>query len=226
DVLVHHGGEISAGHGGNMESAHRTAALHQRKDRGLRNIATAPTSALVLVAIVGLPADIGFINFDGRAVAAERGHAAVFHGFADTHAHKPRSFHPDAQGALKLAGANPLLARNHHVNGLQPKMHRRVAILEDGADLDGKGLLALVALTQPDPGGFALQTANAFLIEITAMGTGRPFRPKPRLYVGVGGVFIVETGVGKNGCHRLNSLWQQDYTRCPSMSSETFPFVL
>lgn len=68
---------------------------------------------------------------------------------------KPRSLESAAQGAVKLVARNALLAGRHQEDCLEPKAHGDVAGLEDGPNLHGEGLAALVALVSADPGGLA-----------------------------------------------------------------------
>ena len=65
-----------------------------------------------------------------------------------------------------------------------------MALLEDGADLDGEGLLAVVALVHADPGALALQPVD--LLGAAAMRADRAVRPQLRLDVVIGGFFAVE----------------------------------
>lgn len=83
------------------------------------------------------------------------------HRFADTVRHKPRSFQSDAQYAVKLIAGNALLAASDQIHRLQPDTHRNLAVLEDGANLHGERLAALVALPQASVGSLALQLTYA-----------------------------------------------------------------
>jgi len=78
------------------------------------------------------------------------------------------------------------------MDGLKPNPKGGMAILENGADLDGKLLSAGVALPQARTGAFALKPANPRRIGIAAMRANRAIRPKERLNVGIGQCFIVE----------------------------------
>lgn len=53
---------------------------------------------------------------------------------------------------MQLIRADALLAGRHEENGLQPQVQRNVRGFKDGADLDGEGLAAGVALANADPG--------------------------------------------------------------------------
>jgi len=104
----------------------------------------------------------------------------------------PRSFHAHAKGALKLAGADAFLRRAHEIHRLKPDAKRRVAVLENGAHLDGKGLAALVALAKPNAGGLAIQLADLGRVRVAAVRAYRAVRPQKRLNVAIGGGFVVE----------------------------------
>jgi hypothetical protein len=65
-----------------------------------------------------------------------------------------------------------------------------MAGLKDGADLDGKGLAALVALVGANPGAFAFHLGNA--LYASAMRANGTVRPDARFYEFVGSGFIVK----------------------------------
>jgi hypothetical protein len=92
--------------------------------------------------------------------------------------------------------ADALFAGRHEEDRLQPMAHGDVAGFEDGPNLDGKGLAALVALVGADPGALAAHLGNT--VHSAAMRANRPIRPKPCFYKGIGGFFIVEVLVGKD----------------------------
>src|SRR6185437_2542532 len=155
NLLIDDGGEISAVHSRNMIGANVAAAFHQREYRRFRNVPAPTAPALMLVPVVCLAANIGFVDFNGAAFAAHRALAGVaVHGFANTHGKEPRALEGDAQGAMKLGRADALLAAANQMDRGQPVAHGDMAILENGSDLDGEGLAAGVALVQPDPVGF------------------------------------------------------------------------
>ena len=56
------------------------------------------------------------------------GRVAVAHGFADAVRHEPSGLEGDAQGAVKLVGADALLAAGDQIHRLQPDMHRDVRL--------------------------------------------------------------------------------------------------
>jgi hypothetical protein len=79
---------------------------------------------------------------------------------------------------------------------LKPFVHRHVAGLEDGPDLDGEGLAARIALVGAYAGAFALQLAYAALLASWANRTVGPHAGFDEL---VCGFFIVKVGRGKYG---------------------------
>src|SRR5581483_11559490 len=99
-------------------------------------------------------------------------------------------FEGDAQGPVKLVRTDPLLRSGNEIHRLKPNVHGNVAGLEDGPDLDGEGLPALVALVRADSGGLAAHLANA--IEAAAMRADGAVRPNARLNVGIVCLFAVE----------------------------------
>jgi len=65
-----------------------------------------------------------------------------------------------------------------------------VRSLKDGADLDGEGLAALVALIGADAGGLAAHEADP--LDAATMRADRAFGPDARLDVAIGRFLIVE----------------------------------
>jgi hypothetical protein len=117
-----------------------------------------------------------WVSSTSRAAAgAERGEIAGAHGFADAVRHETGGFEGDSEGAVKLIGADALLAGDDEVNRLKPDMQRDVAALEDGADLDGEGLAALVTPVGTDPGRPAAHFTCA--VNAATMRTDRAVRP-------------------------------------------------
>src|SRR5207302_2665042 len=82
------------------------------------------------------------------------------------------------------------------VHRLQPDMQRNVALLEDGADLDGKRLAAGVALVSAEPSALAFQ--RSALVDNAAMRANAPVRPNHAFNIGVGGLFVLEAGLIEN----------------------------
>ena len=76
-------------------------------------------------------------------------------------------------------------------------MHFNMAGLENGSNLYGERLAALVAFVSTDPGGLAAHLRNA--LHAAAMGADRTVRPYVGFYPCVGGGFIVEVLGVENG---------------------------
>ena len=114
-------------------------------------------------------------------------------------AQEPSTFQRDPEGAVQLVRADALLARCHQVHCLEPNMHRDMAGLHDGADLDRERLTAGVALVEADPVALALERAAT--ADHATMRADPPIRPYPRLDVSVSGCFVVEVGGAQNGRH-------------------------
>src|SRR3954451_18544165 len=100
---------------------------------------------------------------------------------------EPCGLEAAAESALKLAGADPLLAGAHQVDRLKPNPKRDMAGLEDGSHAHGERLAAGVALVETGPGGLALQASDP--LRLSAMLAHRATRPEPRFDVFKGGFF-------------------------------------
>ena len=166
-----------------------TVAVNQRQNRQL-------VAGALLDAATSLEADVGFVNLNRAAVRTERGsEIAGTHRFADTVRHKPRGLEGDTENAVKLVARKALLAPGDQIHRLKPDVHRNLAVLKDGADLDGERLAALIALPQARAGGLALELADA--LHAAAMRADGAIRPQPRLNVSVGRFFVVKVRGGK-----------------------------
>src|SRR5882672_2569727 len=143
-----------------------------------------------------VPADEGLIDFDGATIRAERGEIARAHCLPDSVGHEPCRFESNSKSAVQLVRADPLLARGDQEDTLEPKAKRNVAGLENGADLHGKGLAAVVALVGAYAGALAAHLGIA--LHSAAMRAYRATRPDTGLYEGVGRFLIVKVGVGKD----------------------------
>ena len=170
-------------------------AVYQRQNLVL--VGVAPALLLVLRLDGQVAANEGFVNLDGTATDAERGESATAHSFPDPVAHEPRSFEGDAQGAVQLVRADPLLARTNQEDGLKPNVQLDVARLEDGADLDGEWLAAVIALVHANAGALAFQLAAA--IDHAAVRANAAIGPDARLDKLVCGFFIVKVGCREYG---------------------------
>lgn len=189
--------ESGRGNAGDVMRTDVTIALDQGEDSLLTPTATELLGgALAPMPVLLLAADEGLVGFDGLALSTKRTKATFLHGFADAMRHEPSGLEGNAQGPVKLVGADALLAGANKVDRDQPITHGDMAGLEDGPDLDGKGLAARIALVEPDPVGLALEFARP--INRAAMRADAPIRPDMRLDVGVSGGFIVEVCGGKD----------------------------
>lgn len=142
-------------------------------------------------------ADKGFINFHGAATRAKGIQSAVLHGLTNAVRHEPSRLEGNAKGAVQLVATNTLLAGRDQENGLEPQVHSNVAGLENGANLHGKRLAAVVAFIQAKAGRFAAHALVA--LHAAAVGADRAMRPDTGLYELVGGFFIMKMGLGKDG---------------------------
>lgn len=166
-----------------------------------KNLVHARIAALGLLPAL-IPTDKGFVNFYDSAIPAERFDATIFHRFPDAVRHEPRGFQSDPQGAMQLVRANSFLARRNEEDSLQPKMQRDMARFEDGADLDGKRLAAVVALIGAYAGAFATHLGIA--LYAAAMRAYRAARPYTGLDKGVSFFFVVKVrGVEDGISHDL-----------------------
>ena len=98
---------------------------------------------------------------------------------------------------MKLVRGNPLFAAGNEEDRLQPDVHLDMAGLEDGPDLHGEGLAAVVALVDADPGALALHLA--ILLHPATVRAYRTARPDAGFHEGVGGFLVVEVRGGKDG---------------------------
>ena len=161
-----------------------------------------------------LATDEGFIDLNGLASAAHWIKRAGHERLANAMRHEPSGFQGHAKNAVKLVRADTFLRRAKKMDCLEPNAHRDVTGLEDGSDFDGKGLAAFVALADANAGRFAAQELHALGVGVAAMRADRAIRPNARLDIGVGGAFIVEVAVRKDGDMRLTPQWNQPTPHC------------
>src|SRR5260370_32108850 len=89
----------------NVEAAGRTAALNESKN----HVLVSPSATALLWRALKATVE-SLVNLDNAATAAHGRHkAARAHGFANAMGQEPRGFIGDAQGPMKLMGANALL---------------------------------------------------------------------------------------------------------------------
>jgi len=172
-----------------LERACLAIALHKGHDDHLVTVAGFGLASAFL------GADESFVSLHDRASAAQRLNADNAHGLTDAVRHEPRGFESDAQGPRELVAADTLLAGAKQVHRLQPDIHRDVAVLENGPDLDGELLPALVALPKPDTGRFAAHLADP--LDTSTMGANRAFRPDPLFNPSDCGCFVFQNVGGE-----------------------------
>jgi hypothetical protein len=154
-------------------------------------------------------ADVGLIGFNDLASAAERPeHVGIgSHHQPDAMAHVPGGAQGDAEGAVQLVAADTLFARAHHDDGLQPQVHRYVAIFEDGSDLNREGLTARVTLVEAEDElalGIELAGLGTLVLKFpaaiydAAMWAHAPVRPNPRLNVVMGDLLVAKRASVEN----------------------------
>jgi hypothetical protein len=78
-------------------------------------------------------------------------------------------------------------------------MQRHPAVLEDGSDLHGELLAALVALVDAAAVCLALETSDPAGVGIAAMRAGRAVRPQGRFEVPEGLVFVLKVPFREDG---------------------------
>lgn len=190
----------------NLDRSRAALALDQSDDLHLVAPAGLAAPALAIDEFLALPTPKRFVDFQRLPLAAERPRAAlVVHREPDAMRHVPGGFHVHAERPLKLSGADALLAAAHEIHRLKPEMQRRVTGFKDGADLDGEGLAAGVALVSADPSALALQLPAA--IDNAAMGADATARPNDALDPIVCGLLVMEPRVLQNWVrHRPISL--------------------
>lgn len=156
------------------------------------------TTALLIVLRLNaaVVANKGLIDFDGSATGTKRRQITRAHGFANAMPHEPSGFQGNAQSAMKLVGADTLLAGGNKEDGLEPQMQLDVARFEDGANLNGERFAAVVALVHAYSGALALQLAAA--INGAAVRTNATVWPNTRFDEIICGLFVVEVWFGKH----------------------------
>jgi hypothetical protein len=125
-----------------------------------------PASDPSAVAVLRLPADVGFVNLNHPGQLLE---FVVLHRAADAVAHIPsRPIGTAADGAVDLESADSLLRLAHQVDHLKPRFQGVIGVLEDRSDERGEPIpvfRALLALPCPRAGqlvNFRASAARAF----------------------------------------------------------------
>src|SRR5208283_6028071 len=92
----------------------------------------------------------GFVDFHDAACAAHWRKAALPHNFTNAMTHEPRGLKGNAQSAMELVGADPLLRRIKQMHRLKPKMQRDMAGFKDGSNPHSERLSAGIAFVEPN----------------------------------------------------------------------------
>lgn len=196
-----------------MESADLAATFDQTKHRALvgrAGLAAARERGAArrhCRCRAGLLAEIGFVGFDGLAFAANRAKVAFAHGFTNAMGQEPSRLERDFQNAVKLVGADTLLAGAHQVDCLQPLVQRDMAFFEDRADANRELLAAFAALLE----AVALNAFRVFLgrlgvdafqlVDAAHAATVRAnwtFRPQDAFHMSEGSSLVVKIFSGQN----------------------------
>ncbi len=159
---------------------HFAAALqHSHHNRfsgsALHSATAAHAFPFVAVHVPSLATDKGFIYFDRSAATAELGQAASLQSEAQTMKDEPRGLLSDAQSAGHFVRANPVPAVYEHPESGEPLVQSDRGILEDGAELDGELLVALLALP-------ALLSLQVVVLFVAARGAFRAICPSEASY--------------------------------------------
>lgn len=202
NVFSHERSDINLVSLDDMEGTNRTAAFDQAKDSALvagprLALQKRQTLARWRRRLVGRLTIVRFVGFHDLTVAAKRAKVAFTHRFANAVRDKPCGFQGHAKGAVKLVARDAFLGRRHKKDRLQPMVQLHMAGFKDGADFDGEGLAALVALVSANAGALALHLGNA--LDTAAMRANRTVRPNPGFHKPIGGGFIVKVAVGQDG---------------------------
>src|SRR6185437_1885393 len=158
--------------------AARLPAIAVDQGQHLELVAGAAPAFLPERFLVVVAADEGLVHFDRAASPAERKLAALLHRLADAVRHEPRRLEGDPESAVELVGADAFLARRDQENRLEPQAHLDMGLLEDGPDLDGERLAAVVALVRANAGRFAAHLPVA--LGAATVRADRAFRPNLR----------------------------------------------
>src|SRR3984893_18357378 len=115
----------------NMEGLDAPATLNERKNGFLRR-------GLFVSAVLGLPANICFVNLNNFVLAAQSARglmAYVVHSFTNAVRHEPcGAVRAEAEHAPKLMRAHALLGRAEKARCEQPLMQRNMRAFVNGAD--------------------------------------------------------------------------------------------
>lgn len=178
-------------------------------------------SPLAPMAVLVLPTDVGFVNFD---FAHQFSESSILHRSTNAMAHIPGSLvGPAPDQSLNLQGANPLLALKHQVDDLKPGLERIVRVLENGLADDGEAIpvSSATGLGFADPMKRASLQCVHFLI--VAARAFHAIRPALILQVLLAGFFRREAIHGLGKCkfwfHGLTSVMLRSFYTKPEWVS-------
>ncbi len=137
-------------------------------------------------------AEVGFISLNDRAAATEQAAVVVLHRLTNPVRHEPCRFQGNAKSAMQLVRTDSLLARRDQENGLEPQVHLDVAGFENGADLHGERLAAVITLVCAYAGALAAHLAIA--LSAAAVRAYRAFGPDVRFNEGIRSFFVMKVG--------------------------------
>ena len=174
---MHDGDHLTDGAARDVIAANAAAALHQRQNDVLvRRVGEHGVLAPTALGVGRGTTVDGLVDLDHAASTTQGRHEPVgAHGLTDAMRHEPCRLDGDPKHAVQLVAADALLAGAQQGDRLEPHPQGDMAVLEDGADLDGVGLAAVPALVDADPGRLALQLGGAIQLSTArANGAVRP----------------------------------------------------
>lgn len=144
---------VAAGEGDHLGANLAGVAVQHPHDDGLAigkaSVLNPPPFRKVHVGL--LPADVGFIHFNGTVAAADPQDAIRLEGQSDAVQHEPGRLLADLDRPRDLVAAHPVLAVCDHPHRCEPLAQWDRRILHDGSDFDGEFALGVMAGTLPGP---------------------------------------------------------------------------
>ena len=180
---------------------HVALALDGARDDRLTLAALVALAALADVAVLGLSADVGFVNLDNADQFLELFvHQASSHAMA----HRPRGFvRAEAHDALDLESGDAFLAGHHHVDDAEPVPQRLVGVLEysPGQVREPIGRLRRAGVALP------IERARRQRRDFnrTAARTMNTIGPTVRHQIGDAGVFVGECRLKLRDRHLMDA---------------------
>jgi len=157
--------------------------------------------ALVRMLILGLPADVSFVNLNDAHELAElwvnqtgaNAHAEVMGGTVGAKTHD----------ALHFESGNTLLAGEQHMDDAEPVAEADIGVFKDGPDQHREAVASVRAIPALPMEGAGNQGGKLLVI---AAGALNPHRPAARLQISLASVVIGESGFEFPYCHLLGEL--------------------